>query len=285
VTVRQVDPLGEPDTVAAMDAVMCAAFATTSFADAMERFATAQPDGFVVAEDGGRVVGTGCCVGYPDAGFGWIGLIATAPGYERRGIATRVTEALVAVLAEHGCASVLDASVKGGPVYERIGFHDRGPTAVLTRPGGPLSPPSAGTGVVCARLAADDLDEIVAHDAVCFGADRRTLLAVARAQRPGRGLVARRDGRVVGYTIAHDPTLAPLVADDAEALHALVAEAVTLPFADGTRVAVPPESVHRATLEALGFEHQRSLRNMRRGIGDLPGRRDRIAGQLSLGEG
>jgi len=285
VTVRRVDPRGEPDTVAAMDAVMCAAFATTSFADAMERFAAAQPDGFVVAEADGRVVGTGCCVGYPDAGFGWIGLVATAPGYERRGVATRVTEALAAVLAEHGCASVLDASVKGGPMYERIGFHDRGPTAVLTRPGGALAPPSRATDVTCARLGADDLDEVVAYDATCFGADRRALLAVARAQRPGRGLVARRGGRVVGYTIAHDPTLAPLVADDAAALHALVAEAVTLPFSDGTRVTVPPESGHRATLETLGFEHQRSLRNMRRGIDHLPGRRDLIAGQLSLGEG
>ncbi len=282
--VRQVDPRSDPDTVAAMDAVMRTAFATTSFADAMERFATAQPDGFVVAEDEGRVVGTGCCVGYPGGGFGWVGLVATAPGHERRGIATKVTEALVAILADHGCAAVLDASVKGGPVYERIGFHDRGPTAVLTRRCGPLTPP-AGADVVCERLAADDFDEIVAYDTVCFGADRGTLLAAARAQRPGRALVAHRAGRVVGYTIAHDPTLAPLVADDADALHALVAAAVTLPFSDGTRATVPPESAHRAALEALGFEHQRSLRNMRRGIDVLPGRRERIAGQLSLGEG
>ena len=77
------------------------------------------------------VVGTGCCIAYPDAGFGWIGLVATLPAFQRRGIATAITEFLGRTLAAYGCASVLDASLAGGPVYERMGFADCGVTRVL----------------------------------------------------------------------------------------------------------------------------------------------------------
>ena len=275
----------EPATVAVMDRVMRAAFGQASFADAIDRFVRAQPDGLVVeTDDAGDVVGTGCCVAYPDGGFGWIGLIATAPGHERRGIATRVTGALVEVLAGHGCAAVLDASAKGRPVYERMGFVDHGATAVCLADRSQLAG-AAPTGVVCGHLDRAALADVAAYDAARFGGDRTPALALGLEQRPGRGIVARRDGAVVGYTVAHDPSLAPLVADDDEALRALVATAATLPFSGPVRVSVPPDSTHLAALTALGFHVDRELRNMRLGIGALPGRRGLLAGQLSLGEG
>jgi GNAT superfamily N-acetyltransferase len=108
-----------------MDVVMQQAYDTSSFRDSIERFATVQPDGLVVVEEmAGR--GDRCCVAYPDGKFGWIGLVATAPGFERRGIATAITEHLCGVLAGLGCGSVLDASLAGGPVYERRACADRG---------------------------------------------------------------------------------------------------------------------------------------------------------------
>ena len=64
------------------------AYGVSSFRTSIDRFAAVQPDGLVVVEDDGAVVGTGCCVAYPDGGFGWIGLVATAPAFQRRGIAT-----------------------------------------------------------------------------------------------------------------------------------------------------------------------------------------------------
>lgn len=264
---------------------MRAAFGQASFADAIDRFVRAQPDGLVLeADDDGAVTGAGCCVAYRDGGFGWIGLIATAPGHERKGIATRVTGALVEILAGHGCGAVLDASAKGRPVYERMGFVDHGATAVCFADRSELFGPAPG-GVVCGHLDRAALADVAAYDAARFGGDRTAALALALEQRPGRGIVARRDGGVVGYTIAHDPSLAPLVADDDEALRALVVTAATLPFAGPIRVSVPPESTHLATLTALGFGVDRELRNMRLGIRALPGRRELLAGQLSLGEG
>lgn len=275
----------EPATVAAMDRVMRAAFGQASFADAIDRFVRAQPDGLVLeVDDDGAVTGTGCCVAYPDGRFGWIGLIATAPGHERQGIATRVTAELVDILAGYGCAAVLDASAKGGPVYARMGFVDHGATAVCFADRAALFGAVPG-GVVCGYLDRAALADVAAYDAARFGGDRTPALALALEQRPGRGIVARRHGEVVGYTIAHDPSLAPLVADDDDALRALVVTAATLPFSGPVRVSVPPESTHLATLTALGFGVDRELRNMRLGISTLPGRRELLAGQLSLGEG
>src|SRR4051812_7344894 len=73
VTPRRVDPAAEPATLDAMDVVMQQAYGAWSFADSIQRFVAAQPDGLVVVEEGGDVVGTGCCIAYQEGGFGWIG--------------------------------------------------------------------------------------------------------------------------------------------------------------------------------------------------------------------
>ena len=282
-TPRRVDPMAEPAVLDAMDEVMQQAYGVSSFRVSVERFAAVQPDGLVVVEDNGSVVGTGCCVAYPDGKFGWIGLVATLPGFERRGIGTAITEYLAGVLDGLGCASVLDASVVGGPVYERMGFADRGFTRVLGFVGD-------GSALLsdeeCEPLTADDFDEVVRFDTPRFGANRRDLLAKVIEQHPGRALVLRRRGKVAGYVVAQEGTLAPVVTDTSESLTALITAAMRLDWGERIpRINVPPESGHLATLQRLGFEHRRDLRHMRRGIATLPGRRESIAAQVSLGEG
>src|SRR3954453_12155212 len=164
VTPRRVDPAVEPATLDAMDVVMQQAYGASSFADSIQRFVATQPDGLVVVEEAGEVVGTGCCIAYEEGGFGWIGLVATAPDHQRRGIATIVTERLSAVLAEHGCASVLDASAAGAPVYERMGFVDHGLTTVM----GLEAEAPARRATACATVGVDDLAEVIALDAERF---------------------------------------------------------------------------------------------------------------------
>jgi GNAT superfamily N-acetyltransferase len=283
VTPRRVDPVTEPATLDAMDAVMQQAYGVSSFRAGIDRFVAVQPDGLAVVEHDGSVVGTGCCIAYPDAGFGWVGLVATAHAWQRHGIATAITELLGSTLAGHGCAAVLDASIAGGPVYERMGFVDCGVTRVLGLAGdGEPMAPSAET---CERFTPDDLDDVVAFDAVRFGASRRRLLAKVIDQHPGRTLVLRRRRLVVGYLVAQQSALAPVVADDAEALSALVTASRRLAWDSPPRINLPPESSHLATLLRLGFEPRRELRHMRRGIETLPGRRECVAGLVSLGEG
>jgi Acetyltransferase (GNAT) domain len=220
-------------------------------------------------------------VAYSDGHFGWIGLVATAHGFERQGIGTAITEFLSRVLDRHGCAAVLDASAAGGPVYERMGFVDHGFTRVMGYVG--AEPPAHVDA--CEPLTAADLDEVVRFDAPRFGATRRQLLAKAIDQNPGRALVLRRRGKVAGYLVAQESTLGPLVADTSESLTSLIMAALQLEWSSPPRVNVPPESGHIATLQRLGFELRRELRHMRRGIDVLPGRRESVAAELSLGEG
>ncbi len=274
--------MAEPATLGAMDEVMQQAYAMSSFRVSIDRFATLQPDGLVVVEEAGSVVGTGCCVAYPDGGFGWVGLVATAPGFERRGIGTAITEHLSTVLAGYGCASVLDASLKGGPMYARMGFADHGLTRVMGFDGDRSV--TADTDE-CAPLTADDFDEVVRFDTPRFGASRRDVLAKVVEQHPDRALVLRRRGKVHGYLVAQESTLAPVVTDTSESLITLITAALRLGWIAPPRINVPPESGHIATLQRLGFEHRRDLRHMRRGIQSLPGRRESIAGLISLGEG
>ena len=274
--------MAEPAILDAMDAVMQAAYGVSSFRVSIDRFVAVQPDGLAVVEHDGAVVGTGSCVAYADGGFGWIGLVATAPGFERGGIATAITEYLSGVLSGCGCAAVLDASASGGPLYERMGFVDRGPTKVMVFAGG--DPPTIDENE-CEPMSVDDLDEVVRFDAPRFGAPRRALLAKVIDQYPGRALVLRRRGKVAGYLVAQEATLAPVVTDTSESLMSLVTAALRLDWPTPPRINVPPESGHVATLQRLGFELRRELRHMRRGIEVLPGRRESIAAQVSLGEG
>lgn len=278
---RAVDAESEPHTLAAMDEVMQHAYDRSSFGDSIDRFVAAQPDGLCVVELDGRVVGAGCCVAYPSAGFGWIGLIATEPGFERRGIATAITEHLSRVLEARGCGSVLDASAAGAPVYQRMSFDDHGLTTVVS-PGDELR---LHDGESCELLSTGDLEAVVAFDAARFGAPRAVLLSKLLEQQPGRAFVLRRGGQLAGYLVAQDATLAPVVADDAAALAVLLSSALRLDFSSAPRINVPPDSGHLDALLALGFEQRRQLRHMHRGIGQLPGRRECVAGMVSLGEG
>ncbi len=134
---------------------------------------------------------------YPDGKFGWIGLVATAPGFQRRGIATAITEHL----ARCACRSRLRTGAR------RFGRRWAGLRADgLRRPwvdhgdgrssAEPHEPTSTTTNAT--PLTADDFDEVVRFDAPRFGATRRALLAKVIDQHPAGlwccGVAARSPG-------------------------------------------------------------------------------------------
>lgn len=294
VTVRALSPTEALARLPAIDAVLQAAYGVAGFGPSLARRITVQPDGFVAAEEVGvdgtaRVVGVGTAVAYPDAGYGWLGLIGTHPDRERRGIGAAVTAQLVELLEHKGCAVALDASVAGRPVYERLGFVEAEVTTVLVAGApsmlGPVPDRVSEADGFASPLAAADLAAVIAFDRRCTGADRSRLYGSLCVEHEARSFVVRRGADLVGVAFATDRAIAPLLAVDEDALRPLLGAALRLRYASAPTVVVPASSGHRTALEAFGFTEQRTLTHMRRGIGQLPGERGLIAGQASLGEG
>jgi GNAT superfamily N-acetyltransferase len=267
-----------------IDGLLARAYGAGSMRARVERFLALQPQGWVLARDVDGLVGVGGCIAYPDAGFGWVGLIATDPSIERRGIGTAITNWLVDVLRSLDCASVLDASGPGAPLYRRMGFQDYGTTVVMTAEALVLPP----TAYVAIRVqSADHLvtDDLFAYDRARFGADRsrlfRYMLEVDRCPT----FAVLRDGAVCAFAMVQDDAIGPMVADDQDALAAVLNAAAEVSAARPIRLRVSSESSWGTVLEAWGFRAVRTLAHQRLGIAALPGRRDLLASQTSFGEG
>jgi GNAT superfamily N-acetyltransferase len=265
------------------DGILMRAYGSESMRARVLRFLAMPTGRWVVAERGEEMLAVGGCIGYPSGGFGWIGLIATDPHMGRDGIGTAVTRWLIEELRKIGCAAVLDASKAGAPVYERLGFDGHGRTRVFSAP--PLDTRPDSPGFV-RRIAIADLPKIVAYDTPRFGAERAGLLRYLVEESPERCFGAFDvAGSMVGFAVAQDAIIGPVVSNDAQILSALLDTARRLVWKDPPRLMLPAESRFGRHVEREGWAEIRSLRNQRLGIDRLPGHRHLIAGQASLGEG
>jgi GNAT superfamily N-acetyltransferase len=265
------------------DQILMRAYGSESMRARVLRFLSMPTGRWVVAERGEEMLAVGGCIGYPSGGFGWIGLIATDPHKSRDGIGTAVTRWLIKELRNIGCAAVLDASKAGAPVYERLGFDDHGRTRVFSAQ--PLNTPPDSPGFV-RQIAIADLPKIVAYDTPRFGAERAGLLRYVLEESPGRCMGAFDvASSMVGFAVAQDAIIGPVVADDAHVLSALLDTARRLAWKEPPRLMLPSESQYGPHVDREGWAEIRSLRHQRLGIDRLPGDRHLIAGQASLGEG
>jgi GNAT superfamily N-acetyltransferase len=302
ITLRRLDPTAataEAD-IAAIDVLLQAAYNAPSWRFRVERGLALQPDGWVVACAGtsDAIVGCGGFLAFTESGFGWIGLVATHPEYQRQGVARRVTQYLVDRLRERGCAAALDGSASGAPLYASMGFVDHGVATLLTiddpagaaaalaartptNPAGPISVQAAGVA---------DLDAIDHFDQRCFGGPRRELLRRLLVEFPDRAALAvDAAGAIRGYVVAQADAIGPLVVtgdgDAGDARDALLEWSLCCPWRSAPRIIVPPDSDHLDAVRGAGFEQQRALRHQRLGIDDLPGARAEVVAQVSFGEG
>jgi GNAT superfamily N-acetyltransferase len=177
---------------------------------------------FVVEEPGGEVVAVGSGVAYGEVGV--VGNMLVAQRHRRRGIGRAILDRILADLRRRRARSLeLYATADGRPLYAAAGFR---PIA----PGSRVELPRSAALVVDPSLRveeATDADEIAAYDAPRFGGDRGGLLAFMGADRSRPMLVARREGRVVGFAWLRidDARLGPFVADGPDVAAALVASA------------------------------------------------------------
>lgn len=281
------DVLAPSDTLLdEIDALLMRAYGSGSRRSRVERFLAVEHGGWVLLRDADRVVGVGGYVGYPIGGFGWIGLVATDPDAERRGFGRIVTQALADRLTALGCWSVLDGSAKGAPLYERMGFVDHGESRLFLAPTDIGPGRGVPLGLHNSTIEEIGLTRVSEYDAVAFGADRSSLLRLLGDLFVGRSVVlCGADGRVVGYGIAQDDGIGPVVADDDTTGALIVDSLLRLSWDAAPWLIVPPGSLFAPAAESMGFVLQRSLRRQHLGIGTLPGRRELICAQISFGEG
>jgi hypothetical protein len=209
--------------------------------------------------------------------------VATLPGWERRGLATRLSARISQWAKERGCRTVaLDASEKGRAVYERLGFQHVGETVVLVAPTA-VPPVDEGTAE---RI--DDLDELLALDRSVFGGDRSALLQAIRELESPRVYAIREANAFAGYLFAREGTLGPGCARSPVIAEGLLRAALA-DTSSQTDAAIglllPTESVYADVLTALGFQESRRLTHMRLGDVHLPGTRELLLAQTSLAAG
>jgi GNAT superfamily N-acetyltransferase len=263
------------------DGLLTTAYRPPSWRREVEVYLKVQPDGWFVVDDGGQIVAMAGALAY--GSFCWLGLVATLPGWERRGFASQLSAHLAEWAKDRGCRTVaLDASEKGRPVYERLGFQPVGETLVLVAP---TSVPPADAGVAD---RVDDIDELLALDRSAFGGDRAALLhAIWELESPRVYAISERD-EPAGYLFAREGTLGPGCARSAgvaeQLLRAALTDTSSRPDAD-IGLLLPTESVYGDVLTSLGFQESRRLTHMRLGDQTLPGERELLIAQTSLAAG
>jgi GNAT superfamily N-acetyltransferase len=262
-----------------VDELLMLAYDAPSRRRELELYLSAQPDGWFVIEEDSEIVAAAGAIDYD--GFCWIGLVATHPAVQGRGLATRLSKHMLEWATSHGCGTVaLDASDAGRPVYERLGFQALGPTVELVRD--PGRRPHARTGAD--PLGPGDLDEILELDRASFGGDRSTLLrALAHDYRDSTFVTRDRRGRLTGYLVAREHLIGPGCARDMASAKRLVHS--TRDDDHEQRLLVPLESGFLDALLELGLVERRRLTHMRLGDLEIPGARRQLIAQLSFAAG
>jgi len=265
------------------DRLLTAAYRPPSWRREVEIYLGVQPDGWFVVDDGGQIVAMAGGLLY--GSFCWLGLVATLPGHERQGLATRLSAHVSEWARGRGCRTVaLDASEKGRPVYERLGFQPVGETAALIAPAS--LPRAAAEGPTVERV--DGVDEVLALDRATFGGDRATLLAAIGEFESPRIHVARAGAEPAGYLFARERLLGPGCAKDPSVAEHLVRAALADPPGgpgDEIRLLAPMECRYSDVLLSLGFRESRRLTHMRLGDLGLPGDRRDLLAQASFAAG
>lgn len=153
------------------------------------------PSHLFVAEDAGRIVGTG--IATANGAVGWVGTIFVAPDRRREGLGDALTRTVIDDLEGRGCRTlVLTATDAGRPLYERLGFEAQMPQGFFTATG--LAAKEADDGVV--PFDPSMLPRIIALDRLATGEDRSAVLARLASPESSR-VVLGDDGSLSGFLI------------------------------------------------------------------------------------
>jgi ribosomal protein S18 acetylase RimI-like enzyme len=242
-----------------------------------------QVDGYFGAYQNGMVVGMVGAVIYPT--FAHVGLMGVHQEFQRRGIGLALMKHLLAWLEEKNVSLVLlDASEKGQPLYEKLGFKIYERVFVLQHRGVvPVFIPEANV----MPIHEPDLAVLAEIDVEYFGTDRSRVLQALLETYPQRSFLLRDEqGQINGYLFAQEKRIGPWVMQGRINAEPLLKVALSLPYVEPVSVVVPEVNFDSiALLERYGFEIIRVNRRMALGYGMPIGQRTNIFGQTSLALG
>jgi len=221
--------------------------------------------------DGEGLIATAAALPY-DNGFGYISMVIVDPAWRRRGLARRLMGECIDVLRGQGRAALLDATPAGALVYRGLGFAE---LATMERWEGEGGAPAAD-GVSAERITANDIDRLVAADAIAFGSPRRFLLEDF-LRREGTLAWVHDGGYLVMRQGYRATQIGPLVAASEEAARVLLATAIAEARGKVFLDLFTPWRGLAALLEASGFVRQRPYARMALDRADLPGDPSRLA--------
>jgi GNAT superfamily N-acetyltransferase len=172
----------------------------------------------IVAEEAGRIVGTGLAT--VNGRVGWVGAIFVAQDRRRNGLGSALSAAVIDELERQGCTTqVLIATDEGRAIYERLGF--RLQTRYVLQQSPEAEPPRDEGSV--RPLDADDFDAIARLDRAATGEDRSAILR-SLADPVACRVAVRDDGSIGGFVmrapwggralLAAEPALAIALLDD-----------------------------------------------------------------------
>lgn len=233
----------------------------------------------VAVDDEDHLLGVGSGISYGDLGF--VGNMIVDAEHRRRGIGAAILRAVVAFLEERGTTRVeLYATVEGRPLYAQHGFELTEPNAMVRLRRGLAR---VDDGPELAEADPSVQAELAAYDAQRFGGDRSMVLRAALEDVRRPLVVARRNGRIVGYgwVRADGERIGPLVADTPETAAAIIGDAFDrMPGADELTLNVPSDNRAGAErLAELGASLEQWEGRMARGP-DVPRRGDTIYGNV-----
>ena len=232
-------------------------------------FLTEAPHGALVAEAGGRVIGTVATLPYGP--FTWISMVLVDPVARGKHVGTTLLRRGLELVGADATAR-LDATPAGEVIYRTIGFASE---YHLARWFLDATPPIARQSGA-QPLSDTDWLAIGQMDQRAFGASRLGLLRRLAAEAPEYARVIRHGNDVRGYVFGRHghnrDHLGPLVADDPNTAAALLDSILVEQRGRRFYLDVPDDQQEwRDVISRIGFAIERPFLRMHRGPLTAPG--------------
>ncbi|MAJ69990.1 MAG: N-acetyltransferase [Alteromonadaceae bacterium TMED7] len=184
-----------------------------------------QGNGSIIENAEGDIVG---CILWWDYSqqLATVGLVVVPEHMQGNGLGRKLMDTVMSQTGERNLQLV--ATVAGKRLYQQCGFEEAALIyQVQGQLAGTVAPLSSDASIQA--LDTNNLADIIALDVAAYGCSRASLLTAVAQQ--GKGLVAYRDGKAVGYamlrTSGHGQTLGPVLADDDDTAKALISQLLT----------------------------------------------------------